>query len=128
MDFVFGENIFDELEVQKMIAKFSNKWVFHLKAVGVLENKDRENEVWEWYEDKTELDVLTALMNSDPDSREVYVLMDNLSEATFAYETWFPKEIDLSEEERHLYVKITVTSPDQSYYFTNEKPEEKPAE
>lgn len=121
MDFIFGENIFDEFEIQKMLAKFSNKWVIHLKAVGVLENREREDEVWEWYQDKTELDVLTALINSNPDSREVYVLMDNQSEATFAYETWFPKEINLSDDERHLYVKITVISPDQSYYFTNEK-------
>lgn len=123
MNLVFGENVFDEQEIQRMFAKFTNKWVVHLKAVGLVKHKDKRNDFLEWYADKTNVNVLNGILNSDPESRELYVLLENLSEVTHAYETWFPSEMDLTEGEEYLYVRFLAISPDSSYVISNEKPE-----
>lgn len=119
---IFGENIFTERELQQMLAKISNKWVIHLKCIGLLENPEKERDTWEFYSDKTPIDVLNALINSPKDSREVYALLDNLDEATEAYDHWFAKEGEILDDERHLYVKMIIMSPDMSYVLTNENP------
>jgi hypothetical protein len=117
---IFGSNIFTEREIQEMLAKFTHKWVVHIKAVGLLENPDKEMDTWQFYSVITPTPVLNALINSAKDSREAYVLLDTMDEATEAYEHWFAKEPELLESERHLYVRMVIMSPDMSYVFTNE--------
>jgi hypothetical protein len=119
MNLQFGENIFGEYEIQEMIAKFTNKWVIHLKAVGLIETEVNEDEVWHWYADKTDTQVLNALINSGT-SREVYILLDNMEDTVEAYEHWFPREGDLLDEERKYFVRFKALSPDSQYVFTNE--------
>lgn len=123
MNLIFGENVFDEQEIQRMFAKLTGKWVIHLKAVGLVKEKQKRNDFLEWYADKTNIDILNGILNSDPNSRELYVLMDNLSEVTHAYETWFPSQMDLTDSEDYLYVRFLAMSPDFSYIISNEKPE-----
>lgn len=122
MKLQFGENVFGEYEVQEMFAKFTSKWVIHLKAVGLIETNADENQVWHWYADKTNTDVLNALINSGS-SKEVYILLDNLDDVVEAYEHWFPREGDLLNEERKYFVRFKSMSPDGQYMFTNELPE-----
>ena len=122
MNLQFGENMFGEPELQQMFSKLTNKWVIHLKAIGLLETNIEEDEVWHWYADKTNVQVLNALINSGS-SREVYILLDSMDDVTDAYEHWFPREGDLLDDERKYYVRFKAMSPDNQYIFTNEKNE-----
>ena len=117
----FQNNIFTEKDLTSMFAKLSGKWVVHLKCIGILDEPTRSDDMFDWYADKTPVEVLNVLINSAPDSREAYVLLDNLEQVTEAYEHWFPIQEELLEDENYLYVKFFAVSPDFNYVFTNEK-------
>jgi len=122
MELIFGTNMFGEYEIHEMLCKFTNKWVIHIKAVGLLETKVDENIVWDWYADKTNIKVLNGLINSG-NNKEIYIVLDNMDDVVDAYESWFPKESELLDDERMYYVKFEAMSPTGDYYFTNEKNE-----
>lgn len=120
---VFGENIFDEKEIHKMLSKLSQKWVIHAKAEGLLNNPEKEVEFVEWYADKiSDYSLINGLINSD--SKELYILFDSGEEVEDAYEDWFPNQNYLYENESFLFVKFIAISPDGKTYFTNESPTE----
>jgi len=120
------DNTFCEYQVLEMLATKLGKCVVQLKAVGLLELEDngvaRENEVWDYYTDKTRLELLNKLINADDSSREIYVILDSEDDLIEAYETWFPQEIDLTSEERIYYIKFTGLSSDLTISLTNEDP------
>jgi hypothetical protein len=119
---IFGENIFDEMELPSVISKLSNKWTLHLKAVGLLKNPEKISNFLNWYSDKSNPQIISAIINSNPNSREVYILFDTQEEIEHAYEHWFPIESQLLEEEYYLYVKLIATNPYGIISFTNETP------
>jgi len=118
---IANTDVYTEKELTFLLAKLSNKTVVHLKCVGLLEDQTRANDVWEFYSDKTPLPVLNALINSDSNTREAYVFLNNYDEMQEAYTHWFPMEGELHDDERHLYVKMFIVSPAGEYVLTNER-------
>lgn len=117
--FVFGQNIFDEREIHRVLADLSGKWVIHLKAEGLIKTPEKMDDFVEWYSDKiSDFSLVNALINSE--AKEVYVLLDTQQEVEDAYEDWFPNEQYLLDNESYLYVKFFAISPDGSVSFTNE--------
>lgn len=120
---VFGQNIFDETELQCALARLTGKYVLHLKAVGLLKFPEKITEFSEWYFDKSNIEVMRSIINSDKNSREVYILFDTNEEVEHAYEHWFPKQEELNDDEYYLYVKLIAVKPDGIIAFSNEAPE-----
>lgn len=110
--------MFVEDDIIKQLAKHSNKIVMHIKAVGALECDDpvKEEEVWDFYLNKCNLDVLNILIQE----KEVYCYFDTLDQAVGAFEEWFPNQNQLLEEEKHLFIRTFIVSPDESIIVTNE--------
>lgn len=117
----YDQDLYTDEDTPRLLAKLSNKFVIQLKCVGLLEFPEKANEVWDWYADKTPLPVLNTLINASADKREAYVLLNTLDEVEDAYQHWFPMESELHDDERHLYVKMFVISPDNVYVFSNER-------
>lgn len=120
---IFGKNIFDETELQSALARVSGKWVLHLKALGLLKFPERVSDFMDWYADKSNLEVINAVVNSDKNSREVYILLDTKEEIEHAYEHWFPTQLELHEDEYYLFIKLIAVNPDGIIILTNEAPE-----
>ncbi len=114
----YGKNIFIEDDIIHQLAKHSNKFVMHIKAVCAIECEDetKEQEVWDFYFGKCDLNVLNILMQF----KEAYCYFETLSQATDAFEEWFPCKKQLLEDEMHLFVKVILVSPDGSLTALNE--------
>jgi hypothetical protein len=114
----YGQNIFIEDDILFQLAKNSGKIVMHIKAVGAIEcnDEEKEQEVWDFYYDKCDLNVLNILMQF----KEAYCYFDTPDQAINAYDEWFPSKKLLLDEESHLFVKVTLMSPDGSLAAENE--------
>lgn len=114
----YGENIFIEDDILAQLAKQSNKIVMHIKATGAIECNDseKEQEVWDFYYGKCDLNVLNILSQF----KEAYCYFETPFQAINAFEEWFPNKKQLLEEESHLFIKVTIISPDGSLVGNNE--------
>lgn len=121
MKYQYGDNLFHEIDLQKKLVELTGKWVVHLIATGLRDNPDRSMDFMNFYADKTEnVDILNALYNAPSDRKELYVLIDNDTEARYAYERWFPTLNDFVEGEEYLYVEMIFMGPNGKF-FTNGK-------
>lgn len=118
MNLTLGTNLTDELGLQELFAKTTGKYVMHFKAVGLLENPDREDDFITWHYDHCPLEILNTILGSD--AKEAYLLLDTPEEVLDHYESWFPKQGQLHEDEAYLYVKIIAISPDGATNISNE--------
>lgn len=116
----FGQNIFDEREIQNILSRLSGKWVIHLKAVGLLKYPEKLSNFINWYSDKSHLSVIGAIINSSENSREIYIMLDTQEEVEHAYEHWFPLQSELLDSEDYLFVEFKALSPDGNSFITNE--------
>jgi hypothetical protein len=114
----YKQNIFLKDDIIHELSKYSSKYVMHLKAVGAIECDDSviEESIWEFYYGKCDLNVLNILM----EFKEAYCYFDTLNQATDAFDEWFPCKKQLLEEEMHLFVEVTLVSPDGSLTVLNE--------
>lgn len=114
----YGENIFLEDDIIHQLSKFTGKYVMHIKAIGAIECDDpvKEETIWEFYFNKCDLNVLNILMQY----KEAYCYFDTLSQATNAFDEWFPLKKQLLEEEMHLFVKVLLVSPNGTLTVLNE--------
>lgn len=114
----YGENIFIEDDILAQLAKNSGKIVMHLKAIGAIECDDpeKEQEIWDFYYGKCNLNVLNILSQF----KEAYCYFETPTQAIDAFEEWFPNKKQLLEEEQHLFVRVTIISPDGSLVGSNE--------
>jgi hypothetical protein len=114
----YGKNIFLEDDIIHQLSKYTGKYVMHIKAVGAIECNDsqKEESIWDFYFGKCDLNVLNILMQF----KEAYCYFETLTQATDAYEEWFPCKKQLLEEESHLFVKVILVSPDGSLTAFNE--------
>lgn len=114
----YGENIFIEDDIIGELAKQSQKIVMHIKAIGVIECNDpiKEEETWDFYFGKCDLNVLNILQQF----KEAYCYFETEAQAFTAFEEWFPSKKQLLDDEQHLFVKMTLVSPDKSIVMTNE--------
>jgi hypothetical protein len=114
----YNENIFTEDDIIQQLAIHSNKFVMHLKAVGLIEYDDEEKEdaMREFYYDKCDTDVLNILVQF----KEAYCYFETFDQAINAYSEWFPNKNQLLDDEMHLYVRVFLVSPDRSVVAFNE--------
>lgn len=114
----YGENIFIEDDIIFQLAQHSQKLVMHVKAVGAIECDDvqKQEEVWDFYFGKCDLDVLNILRQF----KEAYCYFDTQQQAFDAFGEWFAPKKQLLDTEQHLFVKMTLVSPDKSIVMTNE--------
>ncbi len=114
----YGKDIFIESDILPKLAQHTDKSVMHLKAVGILSCDDQEkiNEVWDFYYDKCDLDVLNVLMQF----KEAYCFFNTYQQAIDAYDEWFPNKNQLLDDENHFYIKVEIVSPDMTLTATNE--------
>lgn len=113
----YNENIFIEEDIVGQLAIHTNKFVMHLKAIGAIECDDAEKEetIWEFYYGKCDLDVLNILKQF----KEAYCYFETFEQAVNAYDEWFPDKDQLLDDEMHLYVQVTLVSPDESIAALN---------
>lgn len=113
----YGKNIFIESEIIHQLAKHTNKYVMHIKAVGAIECDDEEKieSIWEFYYGKCDTNVLNVLIQF----KEAYCYFETLEEATSAFSEWFPNKKQLLDEEMHLFVQLMLVSPDDSLDVIN---------
>lgn len=114
----YGKNIFIESDILQQLAKQSGKVAVHIKAVGILEldDKEKEDEVWEFYFGKCPEQILSILMQF----KEVYCFLETNEQAIHAFEEWFPPKSYLLPEEMHFYVRMEMISPDGSISAVND--------
>jgi hypothetical protein len=113
----YNENIFIEDDIIHQLSMYSNKYVMHLKAVGAIECDDKEKEetIWEFYYGKCDIDVLNILRQF----KEAYCYFETFDQAINAYDEWFPNKNQLLDDEMHLYVRVSLVSPDRSITALN---------
>jgi hypothetical protein len=114
----YGKDIFIESDILPKVAEYSKKTVMHVKAEGVIACKDEKKieEVWDFYYDKCNLDVLNILIQF----KEAYCFFDSHQEAINAYDEWFANKSQLLDEEDHYYVKVEIVSPNMNIVASNE--------
>lgn len=112
----YGKDIFLESEILHLLAKESGKCVMHIKAIGVMENPEMEDETWEFYLGKIPTNLLNILMQF----KEAYCFLETTEALLHAFEEWFPKKHQLLEDEMHFFVKIHVVSADNTVDAVND--------
>jgi len=114
----YGKNIFIEDDILQELAKSSGKIVMHIKAVGAIECDDpiKEEEISDFYYGKCDTNVLNILIQF----KEAYCYFETVNQAMNAYEEWFPYKKQLLDDEKHLYMRVIIVSPDGSVVINNE--------
>lgn len=111
----YGVDIFFESDILPKLAKYSGKVASHFKAVGVIDNPEKEDEVWDFYYGKIPQMLLTLLMQE----KEAYVMFKTNDEAINAYDEWFPQKKLLLDDEQHFFVRAEFVSSDGTIHIVN---------
>lgn len=112
----YGKDIFIESDILSQIAKYTGKVAVHLKAVNLIQDSSKEDEVWEFYLGKIPQTLLSVLIQY----KEAYCILETNEAALNAYDEWFPNKNQLLDDEQHFFIRAEFVSADGTMHIVND--------
>lgn len=99
------------------LSKASGKAVMQIVSVGPqnCNDKERENEVWEFYYDKCNNDILLGLKKTG----EIYCYFITDEIALECFNDWFPQKNTLTDDEMDFYFYVRVVNAATGFDIEN---------